>query len=355
MWNHNPLTAGIVTRPQGVVPTDLLDQMPDWRTAMRNAIRDARDLCGRLRLPESVASDAEEGTGDFPVFVPLELLGRIRPADPQDPVLLQVLPRSAERHAPVDVFSADPVGDRSAEVVAGSGMLKKYHGRALWISTGTCPVHCRYCFRRHFDYQQNQASPEVWDGICQWLARNKDIEELILSGGDPLTWSDQRLEALIHQLEQRVPNLRRLRVHSRMPVMIPQRVTSKLVECLKPSRLTSIMVIHSNHPQELDEAVIQAIKRLTGCGIPVLNQAVLLKGVNDSLEALEELSRCLVQMGVMPYYLHQLDRVLGAAHFEVSEQAGREIIGQLRARLPGYAVPRYVREAAGSPAKIPLE
>ncbi len=354
MLNGDHSASRIVTRGNDVVPSGLLDELPDWRRAMQSAIRDARQLCRRLELPEAVAHDAAAATGDFPVFVPLELLRRIRPADPLDPVLLQVLPRSAERYAPPD-FSRDAVGDGPARVVAGSGLLKKYDGRALWITTGICPVHCRYCFRRHFEYQPNQADPEVWNEVCAWLAADPTIEELILSGGDPLTWSDDHLEALIENLQQRVPHLSRLRVHSRMPIMIPQRVTLRLVELLRGSRLAVVMVIHANHPQEIDTYVQQAIKRLVGGGIPTLNQSVLLRGVNDTRQALEGLSRSLIQIGVMPYYLHQLDRVLGAAHFEVDPRHGKALIQELRSRLPGYAVPRYVREVAGESAKVPVE
>lgn len=348
-----------------------------WQEAMRRAIRSSAELLRRLGLPataaardraESPARDAVAAAErDFPTFVPLEFFTRMRPGDPDDPLLRQVLAVAEETH-PVPGFTADPVGDRAARVSAG--LLQKYSGRVLAIPTGVCGVHCRYCFRREFDYADNLdasleqalgpdglsregAAMATWQPLIDQLRRSSDVDEVILSGGDPLTLSDAKLDRLIRAIEA-VPQVRRLRIHSRMPIVIPQRVTAALVARLQASRLTTWVVVHCNHPQEIDQAVSDSIAMLIDAGIPVLNQAVLLAGVNDDADVLESLCREWVNRRVQPYYLHQLDRVAGAAHFDVDERRGRELIEQLRARLPGYAVPTYVREIAGEASKTPI-
>jgi EF-P beta-lysylation protein EpmB len=241
-------------------------------------------------------------------------------------------------------FAADPVGDALA--VQSPGLLQKYSSRALLITTGACAVHCRYCFRREYPYSESPRSPDDWQLAIERLAVDPTIDEAILSGGDPLTMVDGHLEVLAERLA-RVPHLKRLRIHTRLPIVIPQRVTSRLIEWLRGTRLAPIMVVHANHPNEIDGDVAAALARLVDAGIPVFNQSVLLRGVNDDAEALIELSRRLVDLRVMPYYLHQLDRVRGAAHFEVPVARGLELIAAMRRALPGYAVPRYVQEIAG--------
>lgn len=330
----------------------------DWRESMRRAVRSGAELRRRLGLSAACAA-ADAAEDDFPTFVPLELLARMRPGDPHDPLLRQVLPLAAET-TPQSGFVLDPVGDQQAR--AGGRWLQKYHGRSLLVASGVCGVHCRYCFRRHFDYSPPAAdSSHRADGapsaaadeqLVAALLRDESIEEVILSGGDPLTLSDLRLDKLLDTIES-VPHVRRLRLHSRMPVVIPQRVTPALIRRLHASRLVAWMVIHCNHPQEIDQQVTGAIERLVDGGIPVLNQAVLLAGINDDAATLAELCRQLIDRRVQPYYLHQLDRVAGAAHFEVPLQRGRQLIAQLRELLPGYAVPTYVSEIAGQVSKIP--
>jgi EF-P beta-lysylation protein EpmB len=221
------------------------------------------------------------------------------------------------------------------------------------IATGACAIHCRYCFRRHFPYADTGLTPERLRETLEALAADPSLDEVILSGGDPLSLSDHRIAELVGAIEN-IPHIQRLRIHTRLPVVIPSRVTPGLLRTLRGTRLAPWMAVHMNHVQELDQEVTQALSRLVDAGIPVLNQAVLLRGVNDSLEALENLCRTLVNLRVMPYYLHQLDRVSGAAHFEVSEAEGLKLIEGLRERLPGYAVPRYVREVAGAASKTPL-
>jgi EF-P beta-lysylation protein EpmB len=264
-----------------------------------------------------------------------------------DPLLRQVLPLADELDSPPE-FIADPVSDASAILTAG--LLQKYRGRALLITTGACAIHCRYCFRREYPYSESPRSPADWQPAIDQLAADPTIDEAILSGGDPLTLVDTHLADLAERLA-RVKHLRRLRIHTRLPIMIPSRVNGDLVAWLRGTRLAPIFVIHTNHPQEIDGAVAAALARLADAGIPLLNQAVLLRGVNDTADALTGLSRRLIDLRVMPYYLHQLDRVRGAAHFEVPISRGIELIEAMRGALPGYAVPRYVQEVAGEAHK----
>lgn len=281
------------------------------------------------------------------MFAPWPYIKRMTPGKLDDPLLRQVLPLAAEMDE-VPGFQEDAVGDQAA--VKSAGLLQKYQGRALLITTGACAVHCRYCFRRHYPYSTGPRSVDDWEPALELLRRDKSIEEVLLSGGDPLTLVDETLASLTQRLAE-IPHLRRLRIHTRLPVMIPSRATDDLLTWLRGTRLSPVVVIHANHPQEIDEDVANALARLVNAGIPLLNQAVLLRGVNDSLEALVGLSKRLIDLRVMPYYLHQLDRVAGAAHFEVPIERGLQLIAELRTRLPGYAVPRYVQEVAGEPHK----
>ncbi len=321
-----------------------------WREAMKSAVRDPAELCRLLELPNTFLDGAVNAARDFPVFAPREFIVRMRVGDPNDPLLRQVLPLREECDATPE-FSTDPVADQQHQIAPG--LLQKYRGRALLIATGACAIHCRYCFRRHFPYEEGGSSPKIWDAALERLAADPTIDEIILSGGDPLTLVDSTLEALAHRLAA-IPHIRRLRVHTRLPIVIPQRVTRELLQWLCGTRLTPIVVVHANHPAEVDLPTAAALGRLVNAGVPVLNQAVLMRGVNDTADTLAELCRRLVDLRVMPYYLHQLDRVAGAAHFEVPPARGREIIEELQRRLPGYAVPRYVREIPGQPGKTPL-
>jgi EF-P beta-lysylation protein EpmB len=323
---------------------------PVWQQAMKDAVRDPYELCRLLGLPASLAEKALRGETNFPLFVPRGYLARMRPGDPDDPLLRQVLPRSDEDR-PAPGFEDDPVADGHA--AWGATLLRKYHGRVLMVAAGACPVHCRYCFRRHFPYGQVPKSDAAWDEACRQIAADSSLEEVILSGGDPLSVVDDRLARLARSLAA-VGHLRRLRIHSRFPIMIPERVTDALLAWLTGTRLTPIVVIHANHAAELDANVAHALGRLAGAGVMLLNQAVLLRGVNDNLPALMALSERLIDLRVVPYYLHQLDRVAGAAHFEVPPDDGMRLIASLRGRLPGYAVPRYVREVPGQVSKVVL-
>jgi L-lysine 2,3-aminomutase len=318
---------------------------------MKDAVRDVDVLCRLLELPEEFAANAKAAAGQFRLFVPRGFVDRMRPGDPYDPLLRQVLPLAAEM-AEVPGFVVDPVRDDLAQ--RQPGLLQKYQGRVLLVATGTCAVHCRYCFRRHFAYEQAPHSMVDWQPALDEIEADESLHEVILSGGDPLTLVDATLLELVESLAE-VPHLRRLRIHTRLPIVIPERVTDELIDMLRGCRLTPIIVLHANHANELDSHVASAIGQLSDAGIVLLNQAVLLAGINDSVDAQAELCERLVDLRVIPYYLHQLDRVAGAAHFEVPVAVGRQIICQLRERLPGYAVPRYVAEIPRASSKTILE
>jgi EF-P beta-lysylation protein EpmB len=329
-----------------------------WQDELRLAVRDAGQLVAALELPADTVIGTlhvpSSGNGTrivpttcFPVFAPWPYIGRMTKGDPADPLLRQVLPLAEELDERPG-FAADAVGDTAALV--SPGLLQKYKGRALLITTGACAIHCRYCFRREYPYSESPKAAADWQPALDRLAADSTIDEVILSGGDPLTLVDRQLAELADRIA-RIDHVRRLRIHTRLPIVIPQRVTAELLDWLSGTRLTPIMVVHANHPQEIDEATAAALSRLVDAGIPVLNQSVLLRGVNDNAEALIGLSRRLVDLRVMPYYLHQLDRVRGAAHFEVPLSRGLELVAALRQELPGYAVPRYVQEVAGESSK----
>ncbi len=322
----------------------------DWQSVLADAVRDPAELCRLLGLPASMAAAAEHPASGYPLLVPQTYLARIRHGDPDDPLLAQVLPRAAEQFE-VAGYRKDPLGEADAAV--GPGLLSKYRGRSLIVTTGACAVHCRFCFRRHFPFPDSPRTAAQWQPALARIASETSIHEVILSGGDPLALPDTQLAQLAARLAE-IPHLKRLRIHTRLPVVIPQRVTDELLSWVHSNRLAPIMVVHTNHPAEIDDAVAVALQRIVEAGIPVLNQCVLLRGVNDDAEVLAELCERLADLRVMPYYLHQLDPVAGAAHFAVPEQTGIRLIEQLRARLPGYAVPRYVRETPGGASKMVL-
>jgi EF-P beta-lysylation protein EpmB len=318
---------------------------------MKDAVRDPDELCRLLDLPPEFAVAAKEASRQFRLFAPRGFVARMQPGDPTDPLLRQVLPLVDEM-ADVPGFTVDPVRDDLAE--RQPGLLHKYQGRVLLVTTGTCAIHCRYCFRRHFPYDETPRSIADWQPAVDEIAADDSVHEVILSGGDPLTLVDATLSELVDSLVD-IPHLRRLRIHTRLPIVIPERVTDELIGVLRGCRLTPVVVLHANHANELDAHVASAIGRISDAGFLLLNQAVLLAGVNDSVDAQAALCERLVDLRVIPYYLHQLDRVAGAAHFEVPVAAGRQIIRQLRERLPGYAVPRYAAEIPGAGCKTILE
>ncbi|HCO44268.1 MAG TPA: EF-P beta-lysylation protein EpmB [Gammaproteobacteria bacterium] len=318
-----------------------------WQQLLADAVSDPADLLQRLGLPAALLPAARRAAALFPLRVPLPYLARMRPNDPDDPLLRQVLPLDAEcnRHTG---YSTDPLAESAVQPVPG--LLKKYHGRALLIATGACAVHCRYCFRRHFPYADAHTGGSRLGPALAAIAADPSIGEVILSGGDPLTLSDRRLAELARHLAD-IDHVHTLRIHSRLPVVLPQRVDGELLAWLRRLPLRTVLVLHSNHPAELDDAVRAALAALAAAGVTLLNQAVLLRGVNDDADTLAALSTALHAAGALPYYLHLLDRVQGAAHFDVPQSRGEALIAGLRGRLPGYLVPRLVRETPGADSK----
>lgn len=323
----------------------------DWHRSLAKAIRDPDELLDRLGLSGSLRPAVHQAARLFPLMVPESFLRRIEPSNPDDPLLRQVLPLFEET-LDVPGFELDAVDDASFRLAPG--LLKKYSGRALLIATGSCAVHCRYCFRRHYPYGEEPRRLDDWQPALDAIAEDFSIEEVLLSGGDPLMLTDQRLGDLLDRLEA-IPHLRRLRIHTRLPIVLPDRVTGTLLDRLTKCRLTTVIVVHANHAAELVADCAEALRKLVAAPLTVLNQAVLLRGVNDSIEAQCNLSTALIDVGVLPYYLHQLDRVAGAAHFEVPVEEGRALIQEMRRRLPGYAVPRFVQEIPGEAHKTVLE
>ncbi|HET9032272.1 MAG TPA: EF-P beta-lysylation protein EpmB [Dokdonella sp.] len=321
-----------------------------WQQLWRDAITDPHELLRLLGL-ESRSSEllANADTG-FSVRVPRGFAARMRHADATDPLLLQVLP-GADELSVTPGYSTDAVGDLDAR--AATGVLHKYQGRALLIATGSCAINCRYCFRRHFPYAQETAASGQWRAAIEYLASNDSISEVILSGGDPLSLSTPKLAELTGALAD-LAHVRRLRIHSRLPIVLPERVDAELCDWLHRLPLQKVLVLHANHANEIDDSVIKACRKLTAAGVTLLNQSVLLRHINDTVDVLAALSERLFDCNALPYYLHQLDRVQGVAHFEVSDQEAVRLIDGLRNRLPGYLVPRLVRETAGATSKLPI-
>lgn len=333
-----------------------------WQRELAQAIRCPNELLRRLRLISETETTRDfelryglrtastETQSAFPLLVPESFVRRMEPENPNDPLLRQVLPM-ADEAVKVDGYVADAVGDLDARL--SPGLLHKYAGRVLLITTGACAVHCRYCFRRNYPYSEEPRHRDDWMPALQTIAADVSITEVILSGGDPLMLSDVRLMALCEALDE-IPHVERLRIHTRLPVVLPSRVTPDFLQMITSLRSQCVCVIHVNHAREIKDDCETALRSLVRCGIPVLNQAVLLRGINDSICEQERLCRQLINIGIMPYYLHQLDHADGTAHFDFPEAAGRELVEQLTERLPGYAVPRYVREIPGHRSKTPI-
>jgi EF-P beta-lysylation protein EpmB len=334
-----------------MIPAKRLPAQPlRWQELWRDAVTDPRELLALLDLSHRADELIAPSDTGFAMRVPRGFVARMRKGDANDPLLLQVLPRGAEL-GDVPGFTRDAVGDLDAR--AARGVLHKYHGRALLIATGSCAVNCRYCFRRHFPYGDETAAANRWQDAIAELRADASIEEVILSGGDPLSLSTAKLAELTDALST-IPHIRRLRIHTRLPVVLPERVDAELLGWLARLPFGRVVVVHANHANELDTSVARAAADLRAAGAAVLNQSVLLRGVNDDAHALQALSLRLFECGVLPYYLHQLDRVEGVAHFEVDDDRARALMDALAAKLPGYLVPRLVREIPGAASKTPL-
>ncbi|MBV6550041.1 EF-P beta-lysylation protein EpmB [Acinetobacter sp. UGAL515B_02] len=328
-----------------------LYQEQNWQSQLSDLITDPFELLDQLEIcSDALLSGAILASKSFKLRVPRAFVGKMRKGDPLDPLLLQVLPHHLELEEHPE-FVTDPLGEEAANQLPG--VLHKYQSRFLLTLTGACAVHCRYCFRRHFPYQENLPKQDDWPQIKAYIEQNPHINEVILSGGDPLTLSNRKLKLWIERLES-LQQVKILRIHSRVPVVIPQRLDTELLEILKSTRLRIIMVIHANHAAELDDQTCAYLEKLSQHGITALNQAVLLKGVNDDAQTLIELSQRLFDARVMPYYLHVLDKVKGAQHFDLSGSKIDEIYHDILAGLPGYIVPKLVREIAGEKNKTPL-
>jgi len=321
-----------------------------WQRLWRDAIVDPRELLDLLDLGHLAASLLPEQDTGFAMRVPRGFAARMRRGDAADPLLLQVLPQAAELIEAMG-YSLDAVGDMDARVAGG--VLHKYSGRALLIATGSCAVNCRYCFRRHFPYAEETAAADRWRQAIGYIRADASIAEVILSGGDPLSLSTPKLAELTAALAA-IAHIKRLRIHTRLPVVLPERVDAQFLAWLRALPWPIAIVLHANHANEIDDGVADACVRLRDAGATLLNQSVLLRGVNDDVDALADLSARLFDCGVVPYYLHQLDRVAGAAHFAVDDVRARDLVEQLRGRVSGYLVPRLVREIAGERAKTAL-
>ena len=320
---------------------------PTWQSALSRAVTQLPELYAllNLNLPhDNAISQAEQS---FALRVPREFIARMTIGNPRDPLLLQVLPQAIEMQK-TPGFTVDPVNE--SEKSPAPGLLHKYPNRVLLTLTGACAINCRYCFRRHFPYAENVPARANWDAAINYIRNDANIEEVILSGGDPLVLKDHLLAEFVAQLET-IKHVERLRIHTRLPIVIPQRVTDDWIQLMTQSRFQTIVVVHCNHPNEIDEAVLLALKRLNNASITVLNQSVLLKDVNDNADILVALSKRLFQAGVLPYYLHLLDKVSGAAHFDVSEEIANQLMADIKKKLPGFLVPKLAREIPGMLSK----
>lgn len=322
---------------------------PSWKHEQANAVRDPEELLQLLELDPGLLPAAKAASKAFPLRVPRSFIARMRKGDPDDPLLRQILPLDAELQE-IPGYDSDPLQEAGARLA--SGLLQKYAGRALLTVTGACGVHCRYCFRRHFPYAEENPRRD-WPQVLERLREDASIGEIILSGGDPLLLDTTRLREISADLAE-IPHIRRLRIHSRQPVVLPARVDAELLTWLRELPFQKVLVIHANHPAEISPNVRHAMQAVQATGVTLLNQSVLLRGVNDNAEVLAELSEALFAAGVLPYYLHVLDKVAGAAHFDLPETRARNLWRDLHTRLPGYLVPTLVREEPDKPGKTPL-
>ncbi|MFC0336233.1 L-lysine 2,3-aminomutase [Kushneria avicenniae] len=340
-------------QPVQTISSSTVDRAPEqgWQAQLSGAIRNPKALLAAVGLDERWLPGAMGGHEAFEVRVPQAYLSRIQKGNPDDPLLRQVLPLAHETRA-VAGYVTDPLEE--ADHTPAAGLIHKYAARVLMITSGACAINCRYCFRRHFPYEDHAASRAQWHRTLDYLRDDDSLIEAILSGGDPLLSSDTRLAWLVGELDA-IPHLKRLRLHTRLPVVIPDRVDDAMLAWLSSTRLQKVMVLHINHANEIDDAVVQACVKLKGAGVTLLNQSVLLRGVNDDVEVLRTLSERLFEAGILPYYLHVLDPVAGAAHFDVPDHEAHQLHDRLREALPGFLLPRLVREVPGAGAKTPVE
>jgi len=319
----------------------------NWQQQLSEAFNSIEDLCHYLHLPIDALPVSNTAATNFPIRVPLSFAACMEKGNPDDPLLKQVLPTQEELIA-YPGFNNDPVGDLKA--TAQTGVIHKYHGRVLLINTGSCAINCRYCFRRNFPYAELQLSKQSELAAINYIRQDHSLSEVILSGGDPLLLNDARLTKLLEQLDG-IEHIKRIRIHSRLPIVLPARITDEFIKTLQKSSKQIVIVVHCNHANEINNQVITAFNTLKAHGITLFNQSVLLKGVNDQVDTLCALSEKLFHHGVIPYYLHLLDKAAGTGHFEISETQAVELIKEVQATLPGYLVPKLVKEVAGQNSK----
>ena len=330
--------------------TETIKLTESWQNELSQLITTPEALFDYLKLDHKLLEDARKAHALFPIRITHSYANKIEKGNTNDPLLKQILPLGEELED-VKGYSDDPLNER--EVNHHPGLVHKYYGRVLFITAPQCAINCRYCFRRQFDYKSNTPSRNQWQSAIDYIAQDKTIEEVILSGGDPLVLPDNQLEWIVNKLSE-IEHLLRLRIHSRLPIVLPSRITTKVSKLLTRSRLETVFVVHCNHSQEIDKQVKEALARLSHSGMSLLNQSVLLKDINDEAQILVDLSKSLFSSGVMPYYLHLLDKVSGSAHFDVSEAKAKRLYQDLLTQLPGYLVPKLVREVPSAPSKIPV-
>ena len=342
------------TRPGIVLASDFVEAEDSiWQKELSQSDIQLGELLDQLAIPRDQQLEilsCQRAERDFPLRVTRSFIQKMQVGDWQDPLLQQILPK-AEETLEINGYSADPLQEKSSNPLPG--LLHKYQSRALLTVANSCAVNCRYCFRRHFSYSENNPGKKQWQGVFSYLRNHSEINEVIYSGGDPLVANDRYLAWLTESLNE-IKHLKRLRIHSRLPIVLPSRITRSFIDTLSLWQGQIVMVIHCNHPSEIDDIIAESILRMREANITVLNQSVLLKGVNDHAPTLAELSEKLFEIGVMPYYLHQLDPVQGAAHFSIDDCQARQIEQDLRATLAGFLVPKFVRELPGQPSKTPL-
>ena len=323
------------------------NQPRNWQTELSQCITTVDDLLAELELDRTQLSPCQQAATQFALKVPRPFVQRMVKGNPSDPLLAQVLPVKAEMRLDPD-YRKDPLDESNHNPIAG--IVHKYRNRLLLIVSPTCAINCRYCFRRHFPYQENRQSKGQWQQALSYIRSHADINEVIFSGGDPLAANDHFLSWLAEQIAA-IAHIKRLRIHTRLPVVIPSRINETFLHWATTGRLKPIMVLHINHSNEIDNEVAEAINRLLDVGIKVLNQTVLLKGINDSSTILSALSERLFDCGVSPYYLHLLDPVQGASHFDIDPEQAGKIYRELQAMLPGFLLPKLVREIPGERSK----
>lgn len=334
-----------------LIQTDNKPQIDDdsWQYQLQHAITDPAELLEQLEISSDYLAAAIAASHQFPLRAPHAFISRIKKGEINDPLLQQILPIAQElKHTPG--FHKDPVGEQYNQP---AGLIQKYQGRVLLMVNGHCAINCRYCFRRHFPYQENRLNKNEWQQLIAQIAQDPSISEVIYSGGDPLASNDKQLRWLTERIAD-IRHIKRLRIHTRLPVVIPQRITAESLSWMTEHRLSTVLVLHINHANEIDQAVIDACQRMKAAGITLLNQAVLLKGINNTVSDQVQLSEALFDAGILPYYLHVLDKVDGAAHFDQPEQNAIKIYQTLLQQLPGYMIPKLVREQAGEASKTPL-